>query len=80
MSGGAPAGYTIERATKDDRSFIEIAALDKVAWLPEDHSDGEHAWRLCESYHAWRTISQTVQHIQRKYSTIYCCARNLQQV
>ena len=40
------APYTIERATKDDRSFIEIAALDKVAWLPEDHSDGEHAWRL----------------------------------
>eukprot|EP01050_Picozoa_sp_SAG11_P022711 SAG11_NODE_4364_length_1931_cov_20.771288_3_plen_61_part_00 len=40
-------GYEITRATATDRSFIEIAALDKVAWLPEDHSDGEHAWRLC---------------------------------
>ena len=46
--------YEIVRATKDDRSFIEITALDKVAWRDaggnyrhdEDHSDGEHAWRL----------------------------------
>ena len=40
--------YVVERATKDDRSFIEIAELDKVAWRhptdyrqDEDHSDGE---------------------------------------
>ena len=38
--------YFVERATKDDRSFMEIAALDRVAWLPEHHADGEHAWRL----------------------------------
>lgn len=43
----AAASYRIVRATGDDRSFMDIAALDRVAWLPEDHSDGEHAWRLC---------------------------------
>jgi hypothetical protein len=54
-SACSPAGmvgrrdaYAVTRATKDDRSFIEIAALDKVAWRDgggnyrhdEDHSDG----------------------------------------
>ena len=44
----AKAAYRVVRATKDDRSFMEIAALDKVAWRDasgnyrhdEDHSDG----------------------------------------
>lgn len=49
--------YRVVRATKDDRSFIEIAALDKVAWRDasgnyrhdEDHSDGGECGsaRLC---------------------------------
>lgn len=46
--GMAKAAYRVVRATKDDRSFMEIAALDKVAWRDaggnyrhdEDHSDG----------------------------------------
>jgi hypothetical protein len=58
--------YAVTRATKDDRSFIEIAALDAVAWrdaggnyrMDEDHSDGgECPARLVPwSDRAWSVI------------------------
>ena len=59
---GSKSAYHVVRATADDRSFIEIAALDKVAWRDaggnyrhdEDHSDGgeSRALRLPSSYSA----------------------------
>jgi hypothetical protein len=38
--------YTIVRSNATDRTFLEIAALDRIAWLPEDHTDGEHVCKL----------------------------------